>query len=149
MLEGLLKIKTSTFFFLLSALLLVLGFLSGALLGGSTLDINVHDTYFVFHHALFLLPFFLSFTCCGLLYLGIEKLNKKRYFWLERLSFLLVGVGGVLIFIGAKYTDITRVNYDAYVNIGIAGIVFCFSALLIFILTMLLSFCSPSIQNYH
>ncbi len=81
--------KPHIFFITMIPFVLLLGLLKG----NETLDINIHDTYFVFHgfHLTVLISFI--FALIGLGYWLVFKTKRKFYDWITLLHILLSLLG--------------------------------------------------------
>ncbi len=68
----------------------------------STLDINIHDTYFVIQHFYIGLFYLIFFGISGLIYWLLEILKRKRIDWLT-ITHSLITVISIIIFSSSKY----------------------------------------------
>lgn len=112
--------RTPYLFFLALSILV---FFIGLIGGDTTLDINIHDTYFVFtlFHFSVLISAILFFN--SLIYLSLQKLNRKPIRFLSILHVTFTGISLAILFFSIYYyipyitqNELTRNYYENYSN---------------------------------
>ncbi|WP_291134408.1 hypothetical protein [Flavobacterium sp. UBA7663] len=71
------NLKSYHYFWIVSSIILIIGIVNLSN-GDSTMDINIHDTYYVIEHFLLAEILFLGYLFLGLGYWLVEKILKKQ-----------------------------------------------------------------------
>lgn len=93
--------KPDLIFFLSIPVILLIGIMSG----GATLDINVHDTYFVIAHFHIAVLISILFGIIGVGYWIMKKANRKLSKWLNWTHIVLT-IGGLIAIFGISYLSL-------------------------------------------
>ncbi|MBW1294255.1 hypothetical protein GBO31_01950 [Aquimarina litoralis] len=118
--------KPYIIFWILTSLMLIYGFSFQEY----TLDINIHDTYFVisWFHIFFFLS--LSFLAIGLIYFAIHKLNKIKNSTLTYIH-VVCTIGGLLVLTLLPYLFDSENNWKNMEKQFISQLIFLLIALIV------------------
>lgn len=107
--------KPHLIFFLSIPLIILIGILSG----DNTLDINIHDTYFVIAYLHFAILISIIFGLIGFGYWIIQKVNRKLSKWLNRIHIGLTFGGTFLVWFLNKFYRPEIMDYKFNNNLSL------------------------------
>ncbi len=113
--------KPHLVFFLSIPIIMLIGVLNGY----STLDINIHDTYFVVAHLHLAILISILFGIIGCTYWAIQKANGKLSKWLNLIHIVLTIGGLVAIFTVPPllFAYNTESNFPLYDNLILKNLI--------------------------
>lgn len=124
------KIKLYVYFFIVSIVFLMISFYCSN--SETTIDINVHDTYYVIHHSYLSILFALFYALVGFMYL-IFKISKIKLINILTKIHSIITLSSVpLYFVGLEIINLKPDSYfplfndvsNSYYFITIIGILF-------------------------
>lgn len=119
-------------FWVFAPLLLFFGVLE---IGGSALDINVHDTYFVISNLHLCILISIYFGIVGLIYWWLKRRKRKLNKWLK-LFHIIITIGGVLLLFPLVYYLFNSIQSSYAVNLE----KYYYLNLIIFVISILVLF---------